>query len=95
MAAMIPSSEKSINFNGKYYKLWIIRYDNTETTFTVNQSTTSIVVLEPASGGPAVSLGTPANGVKTATLAAGGVATGDGTVTLVTAHGLTIGSSAV
>jgi hypothetical protein len=94
MAAQVPVGETAILFKGLYYKLWSVRYDATATTFTVNSAVTSICVIEPASGAPSVSLGSPANGVKTATIASGGSAKGDGTVTLVTVHGTTIGTGA-
>jgi glycerate kinase len=42
-----------------------------------------------------VSLGASANGIKTATIAAGGSASSDGTVTIVTAHGASLSSSSV
>lgn len=95
MGAQIPAGELAVTFKGLVYKLWSVRYDTTATTFTVNQSAQGIFVIEPASGAPTVSMGSPSNGVKTATIAAAGIAKSDGTVTLVTVHGTSIGSSSV
>ncbi len=95
MAAQIPCGELVITFKGLVYKIWSVRYDATVTTFTVNMSTTGISVVEPVSGGPAVSLGSSSNGEKTATIAAGGSAKGDGTITIVTVHGTTVSGSSV
>jgi hypothetical protein len=94
MAAQIPAGETAILFRGLNYKIWCVRYDQTVTTFTVNQSTQGIFVIEPTSSAPTVSLGTASGGVKTATIAAGGSASSNGTVTLVTVHGASLGSGA-
>lgn len=95
MAAMIPSGELAVQFGGQFFKIWTVRYDGTATTFDVNLSVTSIIVILPASSAPTVSLGASANGIKTATIAAGGSASSDGTVTIVTAHGASLSSSSV
>jgi hypothetical protein len=82
----LPSSETSFEFAGKFYRVSKMSYSGLATDFEVDQSATSVAVLEPASGAPTVSLGTSDSTtfMKTVTLASGGAS---GTVTVVIAHG--------
>ncbi len=78
-------SEHVVEFSGKFYKISRVAYTGNSTTFLVDQSASSVAVLEPASGVPSASLGSASSTTfqKTVTLAAGSVAA---TVTVITAH---------
>ena len=81
-------SENVVEFSGRFYKITRVGYDGTTTTFKVDQSAISAVALLPASGAPAVSLGSGDSSFeKTVTLASGSTA---GTVTVVIAHAGTV-----
>ena len=81
-------SENVVEFSGVFYKITRFSYDGTASTFKVDQSATSAVVLLPASGAPTVTLGSGDSSFeKTVTLAAGASAA---TITVVIAHPGTI-----
>ena len=88
MAALLPASEKNFEFQSRIYKFSKLLYDGTAVTFKVDQSAESVVVILPASGAPAATLGTSdSNFEKTVTLAAGSATAA---VIVVTAHGKTV-----
>jgi hypothetical protein len=90
----IPTSETTFQFAGTFYKLSKVPYSGVATDFKVDQSAVSAVLLEPASGGPTVTLGAADSSFeKTVNIAAGGTNEG-GTVTVISAHtGSTLSSS--
>ena len=88
MAELLPVSEKNVEFQSRIYKFSKLAYDGTAVTFKVDQSAVSAVAVLPASGAPAVALGSSdSNFEKTVTLASG---SSSATVIVVIAHGKTV-----
>ena len=75
---------------GLNYVFHKIPYSGLETTFDVDQSAVVVTCVSPASG-PGATLAAASAGLKTVTLAAGGVDT-SGSVIIVTSHGKSIAS---
>lgn len=84
-------SDKNVFAFGTNYVLHSVPYSGQATTFSVDQSASSVAVVDP-SGGPTATLGSASSGLKTVTLAAGGANIG-GRVVVVTAHGTHVGSA--
>jgi hypothetical protein len=78
-------SDHAFSAFGKEYKLFRVNYTGAAVAFSVDQSASSVAVVESGSSAPAVSLGaSDSNFEKTVTLAAGGTAS---IVIVIAAHG--------
>jgi hypothetical protein len=87
--------EHAFAYRGRQYKVHSIPYEGLATSFTVDQSAFSAVLIEPASGGPTVTLGSPdpATFRRTVAVGAGGVAFTGELVNIIIAYGKSFSSS--
>ena len=100
--AAVPNGEKNFTFNGRNFKVFSVYYNGSSTSVFLDQSATSVSVIEPASGGPSLTLGASTDGgnsaptpdfAKEVTLAAGASTGPGGSVTIVAAHGASVGGT--
>jgi len=68
--------ETRVRVFGTQFLFLRVAYSGQAVSVSVDQPCVSAAVLSPASGGPSVSLGSASAGLKTLTLAAGGVSVG-------------------
>lgn len=80
---------RNFEIEGRQFAVHNVPYSGSQETFSVDQSATSAVLVEPASGGPTVTLGSASGGLKVVTIASGGTGLNN-TATVVVAHGTKI-----
>jgi hypothetical protein len=98
MASVNSMGQATVVLFGKKYVAHKVAYRGAETVFDTDLSVGSApVCIEPVSGGPAASLGTPGatnNNLTRVTLAAGGAHT-SGAVVILCAHGTSVASTKI
>jgi len=90
-----PATELAFQFGPSFYKISRVPYGGLEVTIKVSQNAIGAFVIEPAEGGPAVTLG-PADSSreKPVTLAAGGAGINNLVTVITTYTGSTLAGAA-